>query len=108
MCFNKVGVDFAGLVLINSGHTHRSTVTEAYFCIVVCFKVQAVDLESVSDLTTAAFMDTLRQFIARRGTPSMIWSDQRTNSVKAAGELKDLYKIYEWQEMKDSIVNFCA
>ena len=49
----------------------------------------------VSDLTTEAFIATLRRFIARRSRPSFIWSDHGTNFVGAARELKELTEFLE-------------
>ncbi|GFT26655.1 integrase catalytic domain-containing protein [Trichonephila clavipes] len=40
---------------------------------------KATHLEVVSDLTTEAFLASLRRFIARRSKPSVIWSDNATN-----------------------------
>ena len=36
-------------------------------------------MELVSSLSTEAFLQTLRRFVARRGRPSVIFSDQGTN-----------------------------
>ncbi len=59
-------------------------------CLFVCLSVKAVHLVLVSDLTTEAFVAALRRFIARRGYPSLIWSDHGTNFVGAKRELKEL------------------
>ena len=45
----------------------------------VCFATKAVHYELVSELTTTAFITTLRRFIGRRGIPSKIRSDNGTN-----------------------------
>ena len=47
----------------------------------------------VSDLTTEAFIATLRRLISQCGKPSVIWSDHGTNFVGAATELKDLFHL---------------
>ena len=39
---------------------------------------------------TSAFIVTLRRFIAQRGMPATIWSDNGTNFVGAAKEIKKL------------------
>ena len=72
--FDKVGVDYAGSVLIKRGHVHvrRPTIFKAYVCIFVSLTVKAVHLELVSDLTTEAFIGCLRRFIACRGRPSRV------------------------------------
>ena len=67
--------------------------------------VKAVHLESASDLTTDAFIATLRRFTARRGKPSHIWSDHGTNFVGAARVLKELE---EHQKTQGVISQFCS
>ena len=93
--FERVGVDYAGPFLIKSGKVWKPTILKAYGCIFVSLAVKAVHVELVSDLTTEAFLATLRQFIARRGLPTLIWSDHGTNFVGAKRELKELYQFLE-------------
>ena len=61
-----------------------SPLIKAYVCVFVSLSVKAVHLELVSDLTSEAFIATLRRFISRRGKPSLIWSDNGTNFVNAS------------------------
>ena len=53
--------------------------------------LKAIHIELVSDLTTEAFLSTLHRFIARRGLPSLVWSNHGTNFIGARRELKELY-----------------
>ena len=70
--FENVGVDYAGPFLIKYGSVRKPTIIKAYVCVFVCLSVKAVHLESVSDLTTDAFIATLRRFTARLSKPSHI------------------------------------
>ena len=79
LVFEHVGIDYAGPVYIKYGFIHKPTIVKAYVCVFVSLSVKAVHLELVSDLTTEAFIAALRHFIARRGRPSIIWSDHGTN-----------------------------
>ena len=65
-------------------------------------------MELVSDLTTASFMATLRRFMARRGKPSVIWSDHGTNFVGAARELRELKAFLRKGDKQKELSNFCA
>jgi len=38
--FNKVGVDYAGLVLIKYGHVHKPTIVKAYICVFVSLTIK--------------------------------------------------------------------
>ena len=82
--FSEVGVDYAGSLLIKVGPTRKPTVRKAYVCVFVCMAVKAVHLELVMELTTEAFLATLRYFTSRRGCPTDIISDHGTNFHGAA------------------------
>ncbi|CAI6373551.1 unnamed protein product [Macrosiphum euphorbiae] len=56
---------------------------------------KAVHLESVSSLSTEAFLFTLDRFVARRGLPSSIYSDCGTNFVGAARQLRELVNQHD-------------
>lgn len=60
------------------------------------------------NLTAEAFIAALRRFIARRGHPSLIWSDHGTNFVGADRELKELVELLENQKTQKIISEFCT
>ena len=70
--FEKVGVDYVGPVYVKHGLVCKPVIVKAYVCIFVSLTVKAVHIELVSDLTTEAFLASLRHFIARRGKPTLI------------------------------------
>ena len=74
----------------------------------VSLTVKAVHLEVVSDLTTEAFIACLRRFIARRGKPSLIWSDNSTNFIGAANEIKQLTQFLNQKATQGSISDFLS
>ena len=82
--FDQTGVDYAGPVYIKYGYVRKPTVIKAYVCVFISLSVKAVHLELVSDLTSEAFIATLRRFISRCGKPSLTWSDNGTNFVGAS------------------------
>ena len=106
--FDRLGVDYAGPVLIKSGYVRRPIITKAYMCVFVGFAIKAVHLKPVSELTSTAIIATLRRFIARHGKPSVMWSDHGTNFVGAARELKELHDSCNRQGAKDCLSDFCA
>ena len=95
--FQKVGVDYAGLVKIKYGMIRKPTIIKAYICVFVSLSVKAVHLEAVSDLTSQAFIATLRCFIARRGYPTLLWSDNGMNFVGANREIKEFHEFLKQQ-----------
>ena len=84
--FEHVGLDFFGSFHVKQGRRH----VKRYCCIFVCCTTRAVHLEPVWDLTTDAFLCTLARFIARRGYPSTIFSDNGTNLKGADNDFKEL------------------
>ncbi|XP_058827829.1 uncharacterized protein LOC131687754 [Topomyia yanbarensis] len=88
------GVDYAGPVYLKPVHK-RAAATKAYISIFVCFCTKAVHIELVSDLSTQGFLSALRRFIARRGLPSDLYSDNGKNLEGAANELDEVYRMLQ-------------
>ena len=106
--FEKSGVDYAGPFQIKYGHVRKPTIVKTYICLFVCLTVKAVHLELVSDLTTEAFVAALRRFIARRGCPTLIWSDHGSNFVGAKSELKALQDLLSSHITQGAVSEFCS
>ena len=89
--FSHCGVDYAGPVQVRTtkGRGHKSH--KAYIAVFVCFATRAIHLEPVSDYTSSAFMATLRRFVARRGLPSHMYSDNRTTFQGAEREIRQAF-----------------
>ncbi|GBL87859.1 hypothetical protein AVEN_192035-1 [Araneus ventricosus] len=67
---------------------------------------KAVHIEMVTDLTSEAFISTLKRFFARRGKCSTLFSDNATNFVGAQAELKKLHNLINYPD--DNLSNFLA
>ncbi|XP_064212957.1 uncharacterized protein LOC107399201 [Tribolium castaneum] len=91
--FFRTGVDYAGPIMIRNKRGRGSSLVKAYICVFVCLTTRAIHLEAVSDLTTQCFLQTLRRFVARRGKPRVIYSDNGSNFVGASSELQRLYNF---------------
>jgi hypothetical protein len=93
--FIKSGVDYAGPFIIKEGVYKRKRLLKAYIALFVCMTTKAVHIELVSDLTTDAFLATLKRFIARRGIVTDLFSDNGSNFVGANNELHNLGQLFE-------------
>ena len=64
----------------------------------------------MSDLTAEAFVAALRRFVARRGKPRQIWSDNATCFTRANKDLdlKDFYDYLKRSEVQETVENFCS
>ncbi|CAG7784684.1 unnamed protein product [Allacma fusca] len=60
-------------------------------------------IEAVSTLSTEGFIAALRRFVARRGRPSHIFSDNGTNFVSADKELKEIQAILTSKEFNTAV-----
>ena len=69
---------------------------------------KAVHIEVVTSLTTEAFLAALRRFIARRGKPRTIYSDNGTNFQGAANELHEIYKMLQSTSQMARVQDFLA
>lgn len=99
--FNIVGVDYAGPFLIRR---NRSRVTEkCYIGVFVCFSTKALHLELISSLSAKSFIQALRRFVARRGKPQKIYSDNGTTFVGAQRELGEFLK-----KNRDQLTDSCV
>ena len=72
--FTQVDIDFAGPF-----HVHDADSPKAFAAVSICFASKAVHLEAVSSLSTESMLLTLQRFIARRGQPIRIISDNAKN-----------------------------
>ena len=106
--FENTGIDYAGPIYIKYGHVRKPVIVKAYICIFVSLSVKAVHLEIVSDLTSDAFIATLRRFISRRGKPKLLWSDHGSNFIGAKKDLKELFAFLKEQLTQNNISQFCS
>lgn len=91
--FAHCGCDYAGPIAIKTKFGNKSHVTKGYISLFVCLVTKAIHLELVSDLTTDAFLAALRRFVARRGKPSHMYSDNGTNFRGSARALSEMHNI---------------
>ncbi|XP_015126963.1 uncharacterized protein LOC107048337 [Diachasma alloeum] len=101
--FLNVGVDYCGPFLMKEKKFRNKTQVKGWVAVFVCMTVKAVHLEVVSDLTTEGFMAAFKRFIARRGKPRHIYSDNGTNFVGANNDIKELYSLLQSKEHNEKI-----
>ena len=86
--FAKVGLDFAGPLFVKDGKRNMSKV---YIALFTCAVTRAVHLELVQDMSVDVFLRSFRRFVARRGSPTMVVSDNAKTfklAAKLIGQLK--------------------
>ncbi len=104
--FFNTGVDFAGPYYIKYSYTRKPVIVKSYLAVFVCFCTKAVHLEVVGDLTTEAFLASVKRFTSRRGLPKHFHSDNATNFVGAKNELKDIYQLLSQRETQNAVQDY--
>ena len=97
--FTNAGKDYFRPFLIK---LFRRTVKRC-ICLFTCLSVRAVHIEIVQLLDTQPCLDAVHRFIARRGKPKTVISDNGTNFVGAANELKAAFKELNHSEMQRNL-----
>ncbi|GFW90786.1 integrase catalytic domain-containing protein [Trichonephila clavipes] len=91
--FSVCGVDYSGPINILGYRGRGAKTTKGYIALFVCFVTKALHLELVSDLTSEAFIASLKRFCARRGAPKHIYCDNGTTFVGARRKLQEIFKF---------------
>ncbi|XP_036146070.1 uncharacterized protein LOC105830105 [Monomorium pharaonis] len=91
--FMHCGVDYAGPFHVLPVQRRGQKSFKAYVSVFVCLATRAIHLELVNDYSTNRFLAAFKRFVARRGLPSNMYSDNGTNFRGADRELKRVFKI---------------
>ena len=82
----------------------KGTTAKVWVCLYTCCVVRAVHLDLVPNLPTEAFLRSFRRFVARRGLPKKVVSDNG-KTFKAAGRIiKDVMNSSEVQSIFQEIM----
>ncbi|XP_057334343.1 uncharacterized protein LOC130673372 [Microplitis mediator] len=104
--FLRVGIGYCGPMYIKEKRFRNRSRLKVYVAIYVCMSTKAVHLELVSDLTTEAFIGSLRRLFSRHGKSLEMYSDNATNFVGANREFNELQTLFNLEKHKSSILSF--
>ena len=99
--FQYVGLDYLGPLLVNN----EQRLIKNWICLFTCLKIRAVHLELVETLSAKSFLLCMRRFIARRGTPAMIISDNGSQ-IKLGSNV--IQNIWSKSQDNDDVQSFVA
>lgn len=85
--FTNVGLDYFGPVNVSIGRRRE----KRWVALFTCLTTRAVHLEIVASLSADSAISCLRRFIARRGVPRKILSDNGTAFIGANRQLTDFF-----------------
>uniref|UniRef100_A0A1I7RUL0 Integrase catalytic domain-containing protein n=1 Tax=Bursaphelenchus xylophilus TaxID=6326 RepID=A0A1I7RUL0_BURXY len=95
--FDSVGIDYHGPIKLKNDE-------QRYVVLFTCFACRAVHLEEAKTLSGEDFLKALRRFIACRGRPSFILSDNGTNLKSVATSVAPQWKTDE----RENVLQYCA
>ncbi|XP_040164733.1 uncharacterized protein LOC120901094 [Anopheles arabiensis] len=105
--FYNTGVDLCGPLFYRQTNKKTAPI-KCYVAVFVCLVIKAVHVELIADLSTPAFISTLKRFIARRGKPSVIQCDNAKNFRGADRALKEMYELFQKQQHQDAVTTYCG
>ncbi|XP_058840265.1 uncharacterized protein LOC131695765 [Topomyia yanbarensis] len=105
--FQRVGVDYCGPFSVVYPH-RRCRPVKCFVAVYICLTTKAIHLEIAADLTTQAFLASLKRFSARRGKPELIMCDNAKNFVGAKRELDELRKLFHNQQFQNTVAKEAA
>jgi hypothetical protein len=95
--FTYSGIDCFGPIYVKEGRKEL----KRYGLLLTCLCSRAIHIEVIDDMTTDAFINALRAFIAIRGNVRQLRCDQGTNFVGARREFAGLVKGMDTEKVKD-------
>ncbi|XP_062704301.1 uncharacterized protein LOC134286665 [Aedes albopictus] len=99
--FSFIGVDYFGPMYVTVGRR----LEKRWGVLITCLTVRAIHLEVAHSLTADSCIMALRNFMARRGVPTRIFSDRGTNFVAASKELEAALKEMNQERVIREIVS---
>ena len=98
--FPIVSMDLFGPIYIKDTVKQRTT-KKCWGVIFSCTVVRALYIDLTEDYSTDAILQTIRRFVAIRGCPSEIQSDQGSQLIAAAKDIAELVKDWNWEPIQD-------
>ena len=99
--FHYTACDYFGPFKVKVG---RNKTAKHYGVIFTCLNTRAVHLEMAVDCSTMEFMQVLRRFFSIRGYPSVMMSDNGSQMIGAARELREMVRGLDNYQLPE----FCA
>ena len=98
--FTNTGIDYFGPFYVS---VKRSTEKRWGF-LFTCLTTRAVHFEVVPSMDTSSCVMGVERFAARRGTPTLLWSDNGTNFIAPEKELLQNVANWNQQAITESLV----
>ena len=101
--FTHIGSDCFGPLIVK----HKRSKLKRYSCIFICKTTRAAHLEVLPDLTRDSFIIALRQFIARRGPLTHLYTENGSNFVEAEKILREDIQAWNREKINEYLRQRC-
>ena len=98
--FTFVGLDYFGPFQVKQG---RST-PKRWGCLFTCLVTRAVHIEVAHSLSAESFLLAFHRFMARRGKPAKVYSDNGTNFIAGEKELREEFARLNTKQVYDDML----
>ena len=98
--FTNVGVDYFGTFIVKIGRRNE----KRWCCLFTCLTVRAVHIEVVPKIDTDSCLNAIMRFIARRGKPSIMISDNGTNFVGGEREFAEYVAAWIKERIEEHLI----
>ena len=98
--FTNVGVDYFGPFIVKIGRRNE----KRWCCLFTCLTVRAVQIEVVPKIDTDSCLNAIIRFIARRGKPSSMISDNGTNFFEAEREFAQYVAAWNKERIEEHLI----
>lgn len=95
--FSHCGVDYFGPITVTVGRRRE----KRYGVLFTCLSMRAVHLEIANSLTADSAIMAIMRMSARRGQPSVLYSDNGTNLRGASEEFSVAFKNIDQEKLRD-------
>ncbi|XP_074611043.1 uncharacterized protein LOC141865610 [Acropora palmata] len=100
--FTYIGVDCFGQFQVK----YSRSSAKRYGDLFTCLTVRAVHIKVANSLDTDSFLNAIRRFIARRGPPEEMRSDNGGNFVRGEKELREVIEEWNQSRIHDHLLQF--
>lgn len=90
--FTNVGVDVFGPIFVRISINLKIPKEKRWVMIFTCLTVRAIHLEVLETMTSGEFLHAFRRFIARRGTPESVVTDNAPQFIVIQKAIQELWK----------------
>ncbi|XP_065093953.1 uncharacterized protein LOC135714509 [Ochlerotatus camptorhynchus] len=102
--FTYMGVDYFGPILVSVGRRSE----KRWGVLATCLTTRAIHLQLAHTLTTDTCVMAIRNVMARRGVPAVIYSDRGTNFQAASKELKAAMELLDHDKLANEFTSSCT